>query len=851
MTESPARKLAEWREHPAQMVRELFHVQPDAWQEEALETFPTTRRMCMKACAGPGKAQPKTTPIPTPDGLRIFGHLRVGDRVFTADGSITTVRAIYDRGVLPIYRIAFDDGSATHACGEHLWKVRGRTERRHFNARASKDWSAKKERQARAQGWPLTPDDGYVVISTEQIIERSRADGARRQFEIPRQGPVQFLARALPLDPYVLGVWLGDGVRLSGKYATKPTHEIQHEIERRGYETGSPEAGIVTVYGITGALRELELFPCYSHQRFVPDDYLQSSIRDRTDLLCGLMDTDGGVDDDGHMQFATTSDDLVDDVMWLARSLGGTAHRAKIKKPFYYGKNREKIAGRDCHRIVLRLPFNPFRVPQRKARWKDPAKTPASLRYMTRFIDKITAAGEADCMCIEVDHPSALYLTNDFIVTHNTAVLAWLGWNFMLTRPFPIVGCTSVSGDNLKANLWTELARWRGKAPLLMRLFEQTKTEIFSREHPQTWRMEARTWAKDADAQQIGNALAGLHAKYIMWLLDESGDYPNAIMPVCEGIFNGEPEEAHIVQAGNPTRLDGPLYRACTTARKLWRVIEITADPDDPKRTPRVSVETAREQIEQYGRENPWVLVRIFGQFPAASFNALIGPDEVSAAMKRYYRPMEIGKASKILGVDVARFGDDGSVIARREGIQMYPLEKRRNIDSTQGAGWVNEVWNKFEADAAFIDGTGGHGAGWGDQLRNLGRSPILVQFAGEPHQKVRYFNKRTEMAFDLVQWIKDGGALPDNPELLAALTKTTYTFKGDKLLLAPKDVIKAELGYSPDEMDAAMLTFAEPVVAAKRQRPTQMATKYDPFRELDSVVRESYDTSRNYDPFR
>lgn len=431
-----------------------------------------------------------------------------------------------------------------------------------------------------------------------------------------------------------------------------------------------------------------------------------------------------------------------------------------------------------------------------------------------------------------------------------TAALAWLGWNFMLTRPFPIVGVTSISGDNLKANLWTELARWRNKSPLLMRLFEQTKTEIFSREHPQTWRMEARTWAKDADAQQIGNALAGLHAKYVMWLLDESGDYPNAIMPTCEGIFNGDPIEAHIVQAGNPTRLDGPLYRACTVARKLWYVIEITADPDNPARTPRVSVETAREQIEQYGRDNPWILVNIFGQFPPASFNALIGPDEVSAAMKRYYRPMDIGKASKILGVDVARFGDDGSVIARREGIQMYPLEKRRNIDSTQGAGWVNEVWNKFEADACFVDATGGHGAGWIDQLRNLGRSPIGVQFSGEPHNKARYFNKRTEMAFDFVQWIKDGGALPENPELLAALTKTTYTFKGDKLLLAPKDIIKAELGYSPDEMDAAMTTFAEPVVPAQRRRPVQQTQIYEPFRELDSAVRVSY-TSRGYDPFR
>jgi phage terminase large subunit len=133
-----------------------------------------------------------------------------------------------------------------------------------------------------------------------------------------------------------------------------------------------------------------------------------------------------------------------------------------------------------------------------------------------------------------------------------TAVLAWLGWNFLLTRPHPMCGATSISGDNLKANLWTELARWREKSPVLKTTFEMTKTEIFCREHPKTWKMEARTWAKDADASQIGNALAGIHAPYVLWLGDESGDHPEAIMPTMEGIFAGAPIEAHIVQAGNP-----------------------------------------------------------------------------------------------------------------------------------------------------------------------------------------------------------------------------------------------------------------------------------------------------------
>jgi phage terminase large subunit len=433
-----------------------------------------------------------------------------------------------------------------------------------------------------------------------------------------------------------------------------------------------------------------------------------------------------------------------------------------------------------------------------------------------------------------------------------TAVLAWIGWIFMLTRPHPMVGATSISGDNLKANLWTELARWRARCPLLEQQFEFTKTVIFHRMHPSTWKIEARTWSKDADPSQIGNALRGLHAPYVLWLLDETGDYPDSILPIAEAIFSGEPTEAHIVQAGNPLKLAGPLYRASTSARSSWVVIEITADPDDPNRTPRVSVEHAREQIRLYGRDNPWVLVNIFGKFPPSSLNVLIGPDEVSAAMKRYYREHEIGNAAKVLAADVARFGDDASAIARRQGLQMFPFGKYRNLTSTQGAGQVARLWNDWDADACFIDATGGMGWGWIDQLRTLGKAPIAVEFAAEAHDKNRYYNKRTEMYFDLVDWIKRGGALPESNELLAALTQTTYTFKGDRLLLEPKDIVKQKLGYSPDEADAAAMTFAEPVAPRERSvLPARKQAEYKPFADLDRALDTQYAADSRHDPFR
>lgn len=430
-----------------------------------------------------------------------------------------------------------------------------------------------------------------------------------------------------------------------------------------------------------------------------------------------------------------------------------------------------------------------------------------------------------------------------------TTTLAWIGWNLLLTRPHPVIGATSVSGDNLKANLWAELARWRGQAPLLQHLFEQTKTEVFHREHRLTWRLEARTWARDADANQIGSALRGLHSKYVAWLLDETGGYPDAVLPVCEAIFSGEPIEAHIIQAGNPQKRSGPLWHAASRGRALWQVITITADPDDPGRTSRVSVEHARQQIEQWGRDNPWVIVNVLGQFPPSDINALIGPDEVSAAMKRYYREYEIGDAAIILGVDVAREGDDASVIFPRNGLQALPPLVHRNINSTQGAGLVARMAKDLGVSAIFIDATGGFGSGWIDKLLELGQSPIGVEFASGAHNKGRYFNKRTEMYFDAVQWIKRGGALPDCPELLSDLTQVTYSFKGDRLLLEEKAQIKKRLGRSPDWGDAFVLTHAEPVLPKARtySAPQIKAEDYNPFQE----PARRREPARVYDAFR
>ena len=299
--------------------------------------------------------------------------------------------------------------------------------------------------------------------------------------------------------------------------------------------------------------------------------------------------------------------------------------------------------------------------------------------------------------------------------------------------------------------------------------------------------------------------------------------------------------------AGNPTTRSGVLYRACVRNRKNWFVVEITADPDDPMRTPRVSVEHARLQIEQWGADNPWVLINIFGKFPPADINALISEDDILEAMKRSYREYDLSGFARVMGVDVAQDGAAMSSICRRQGLQVWPFKRARNLDATAGAAWVQRMWIDFGADGCFIDATGGFGAGWVSTLRGLNREPIGIKFSSGAHDPGQFVNKRAEMYFDAIRWIRDGGALPpDAYGILTALPQITYTFRADKILLEEKAQVLARIGNVAgaegclDDCDALCLSFAEPVVRAetmtefKRPPNRTAAGEYKPFAEME-----------------
>ena len=425
-----------------------------------------------------------------------------------------------------------------------------------------------------------------------------------------------------------------------------------------------------------------------------------------------------------------------------------------------------------------------------------------------------------------------------------TAVISWCCWNFLGTRPDAKIFATGITEDNLNDNLWPEMSKWQDRSEYFKTAFEWAKTRITCRESPNNWFMSLRSWARTADKQRQADALAGGHADYMMYVLEEAGGIPDSVAATAEaGLATGI--ETKLLAVGNPTMLEGPLYRASKSDGKTWYVVNITGDPDSPKRSSRVSADWAREQIAEFGRDNPWVLVNVFGQFPPSSMNVLLGPEEVEQAMTRVVKPEDYGRSQKRLGVDVAREGDDRTVLAPRQGLRAWPVIVLRNASGPQVAARIALAKSNWSWEACLFDDTGGWAASAQDSLLAGGLTAIPVNFAGKADDP-RYLNRRAEMHFRCAQWVKRGGCLPRDMELKRELCAPTFVFTNGRFQIEDKKQIKSRLGYSPDKADALCLTFALPELRAgqstagmSQENRREMAlgralTDYDPLQEAE-----------------
>ena len=220
--------------------------------------------------------------------------------------------------------------------------------------------------------------------------------------------------------------------------------------------------------------------------------------------------------------------------------------------------------------------------------------------------------------------------------------------------------------------------------------------------------------------------------------------------------------------------------------------------------------------------------------FTASSDDTLITIDLVSIAAARVIQEHEIEGAPRIIGVDPARFGNDSFVIQRRQGLYAYPTIVLPKLDNMEAAGRLVTIMDQFQPDATFVDS--GRGEGVIDRCRQLGYDVTEVNFGGSPIKEAIYANKRTEMWDSIGEWLRQGGVIPNDPQLKSDLVSPTYHYtKTNKMILEEKEAIKTRLGRSPDRADALALTFAFPVRPKDfrygSQKITTTNTKYNPLR--------------------
>ena len=416
-----------------------------------------------------------------------------------------------------------------------------------------------------------------------------------------------------------------------------------------------------------------------------------------------------------------------------------------------------------------------------------------------------------------------------------TTAEAWTGLYFLGTQctpgEHPNGLATSITKDNLRDNLWKELAKWQAHSEYMRTAFTWSADRIVANDHPATWFLSARTWPKSGSAEEQGRTFSGLHGANVLVLVDESGSIPPTILRAAEQAIGQAAHFGLILQGGNPISLEGMLHEAANRLRSQWLIIRVTGDPDDPKawvHNPRVAVVAegqqtpaawAREQIATYGRDNPWVKSYILGQFPPQSINALLGIDDVEKAMARVLDHTLYSHIQKRIGVDVARFGDDRTVLFPRQGLQVFNPVVMRGANTNQIVARVMMAKQRWGSELELIDNSFAWGNGVVDNLLTAGQSPHAVDFAGKAVDP-RYRNRRAEGWIAMAKAIKAGVALPPTGEhadhLIAELTTPTYTFHDGQFMLEEKDHIKKRLGRSPDLGDGLALTYMLPDMPAQ-----------------------------------
>lgn len=387
-----------------------------------------------------GKGSVPTSKILTPTGWTTYGEIKEGDKVICANGTVTTVNGVFHRGKVPMYEVEFDGGYKTKCSFDHLWTVQTEEDRAHWGTNTR------------------------TMKFEDMIPHFFRGTDKHSNYSVQYVKPIEFgndNKCALLVKPWLLGALLGDGI--IGETDTRFVNSEDDVIAR--FEGELPDGCSLTKekreyhYRVRGTalrdnLRKLGLRGNHSYDKFIPREYLFADVETRTELLRGLMDTDGYASSSGkrkkacQMEYSTVSKQLCEDVKFLVQSLGGRVTYA-VKQGAYRKPDGERIKTRKYYRITISFAndFIPFSSKKHAAKYE--VKRPILRNFMRGY----KYLGKQECICISIDDESGLYVTDDFIVTHNTT----LGLMFVIWRAGmqPDKSCFLVGrGDSLAKSFY-------------------------------------------------------------------------------------------------------------------------------------------------------------------------------------------------------------------------------------------------------------------------------------------------------------------------------------------------------------------------------------------------------------
>lgn len=403
---------------------------------------------------------------------------------------------------------------------------------------------------------------------------------------------------------------------------------------------------------------------------------------------------------------------------------------------------------------------------------------------------------------------------------------------------------TANTETQLKTKTWAELGKWYHLF-IAKDYFKLTATALFQPDRERTWRIDMVPWS-----ERNSEAFAGLHnkGKRLILLFDEASNIPDIIWETAEGALTDANTQIIWCVFGNPTRNTG-RFRDCFPGGRfphLWRTKQV-----DSREVSFTNKADIARKIEAYGGEdNDYVKIRILGQFPSRGEMEFFNAEDISAAMARECAASPWDPVA--LGVDVARYGTNNSVLFFRKGRdgRTIPRQRFNGIDTVQLSGKVMAAFEQYHCDGIFIDG-GGVGGGVVDQCRHhhlhvwdiqFGSKPDYNNVTGNPGE--RYANKRAEMYGSARAWLKTG-SIPNDPELREQMQSITYTYnKKDQIQLVSKEDLMREGKPSPDDLDGFVLTFAQPLsihayAGGDGPRKAMVEHEYDPFASFHKEISE------------